>query len=206
PLICPRTISCFLLFSFARPRPPRSTLFPYTTLFRSGVSASHVPSPDRQRTSVAVDDCACAHTSSPSCRCHFAPSCHSAPPISPPVSRAAYDAVSRPAYATVSRPVSRTPRSISSPSCVVAGAWVAAVVGDDVEGGVRGELRLQQGDSPVGGARGRRRIVQGTVDGIADEHGSRGSGGCAHIDQPQVRAVPGHVRVVPPDEGQCAAI
>src|SRR5699024_7713874 len=58
---------------------------------------------------------------------------------------------------------------------------VAAVVGDDVEGGVRGDLRLQQGDSPVGGARGRRRIVQGTVDGIADEHGSRGSSGCAHI-------------------------
>src|SRR5690606_41794681 len=32
------------LFSFMLPRPPRSTLFPYTTLFRSPRCASHPPS------------------------------------------------------------------------------------------------------------------------------------------------------------------
>src|SRR5699024_1386590 len=46
----------------------------------------------------------------------------------------------------------------------------------------------------------------GTVDGIADEHGSRGSGGCGHNGQPQGRAVPEDVWVGPPGEGQCGAL
>src|SRR5262249_60839720 len=47
------TISCFSLFFLIIPRPPRSTLFPYTTLFRSGdagiksaIQGSNVPNPD----------------------------------------------------------------------------------------------------------------------------------------------------------------
>src|SRR5437763_17212803 len=35
----PPTIALLLLFFFSIPRSPRSTLFPYTTLFRSGLTA-----------------------------------------------------------------------------------------------------------------------------------------------------------------------
>src|SRR2546430_17135898 len=46
-MYCRRTLQYYVFFFFLMiRRPPRSTLFPYTTLFRSGVSAA----PGRERT------------------------------------------------------------------------------------------------------------------------------------------------------------
>ena len=72
----------------------------------SGAGAA-VESVRRRRTSVAVAACECAHTSSPSLRCHRVPSCQRAPPIS--------------------SPVSMTGRSRSTPICSGAGAWRGSV-------------------------------------------------------------------------------
>src|SRR6478672_11782864 len=52
-----RSFSCFFFFLMIR-RPPRSTLFPYTTLFRSTVLVAFINSPagcDIQNTSGTVD-------------------------------------------------------------------------------------------------------------------------------------------------------
>src|SRR5260221_5433931 len=52
-LFCPLyTCACRLFFLMIR-RPPRSTLFPYTTLFRSG-SADHATDQDQQRQAVVM--------------------------------------------------------------------------------------------------------------------------------------------------------
>src|SRR3712207_7928041 len=45
----------FFFFLMIR-RPPRSTLFPYTTLFRSELGAAHLDGTDADRQRVAVDD------------------------------------------------------------------------------------------------------------------------------------------------------
>src|SRR5947208_13161361 len=45
--IFPISDSCFLFFFLMIPRPPRSTLFPYTTLFRSSRRRERTPPPPR---------------------------------------------------------------------------------------------------------------------------------------------------------------
>src|SRR5687768_18159739 len=58
-ILCPFSISCLLFFFFfflMIRRPPRSTLFPYTTLFRS-------PSPTRCRSRTSRSRCRRAGTS-----------------------------------------------------------------------------------------------------------------------------------------------
>src|ERR1017187_11001973 len=43
PYLCSFLLLVFFFFFLMIRRPPRSTLFPYTTLFRSGDRASHLP-------------------------------------------------------------------------------------------------------------------------------------------------------------------
>src|SRR5688572_31936421 len=49
-------MSPLFFFFFMLRRPPRSTLFPYTTLFRSGVHARMVGWPERDVIAIEVDD------------------------------------------------------------------------------------------------------------------------------------------------------
>src|SRR5690606_41008708 len=51
--LCPLQPLPLVLFSMTR-RPPRSTLFPYTTLFRSGIDRSELGAEVREQVSVAA--------------------------------------------------------------------------------------------------------------------------------------------------------